>query len=689
MATEIANAYVALYARMPGVGKDIQQALGGAEASRAVEKSGSGIGSKLSSAAGKVFKAGLIAVGATAAAGLGAALVKGFGRLQALDQATAKLDGLGHSAETVDQIMSDALASVRGTAFGMDAAATAAANAVAAGIAPGQDLERTLKLVADAATIAGTDMGSMGAIFNKVAASNKVQMDVINQLHDAGVPALALLASQMGVTAEEASKMASQGKIDFATFQAAMEQGLGGAAQASGDTFSGAMANVMAALGRVGANLLSGIFPYLAPLMSAIQTALGPLEDRAKDIGGAIGNFIGPALQWLTDTLNGGFDLSGFLDLASSLSPVGLAFKALQPMLPTLVGAFQELGGVLAGALSGALQTVIPVALQLVELFAGMVVDLLPSLLPLFAQIVTVVGTLFAAIVPLVSTLLSGLVPVFAALIPVVMQVIEAILPLVMMLIEAFAPILGVLIEALMPIIDAFLQLLPPILSLLSPLIELIGAILEPLIALITGPLLQAALIPLTMAFTTLLPPIMEVVKGLATALIPIIEAVMRILGGLIDFLVGVFTGDWEKAWQGIQDIFGGIWDALVGIVKGVLNTVIGVINGILSGINGVAGAISDATGGAVNFSIPMIPKLAEGAVINARPGGVIANVGEGRYPEAVLPLEGPQMQRVGEAVAEASGGVGPQDLSDSTIEKLADAIAQRNRLQLRQGVMV
>ena len=62
----------------------------------------------------------------------------------------------------------------------------------------------------------------------------------------------------MGVTAEEAAKMASNGAIDFATFQAAMEQGLGGAALSSGNTFAGAMANVAAALGRVGAGLIGG-----------------------------------------------------------------------------------------------------------------------------------------------------------------------------------------------------------------------------------------------------------------------------------------------------------------------------------------------------------------------------------------------------------------------------------------------
>src|SRR5690606_16022256 len=137
------------------------------------------------------------------------------------EQAESKLTGLGHSAKSVEKIMVNATDAVTGTAFGLDAAATVAASAVAAGVKPGKDLERTLTLVGDAATIAGTDMGEMGAIFNKVAASNKVQMDVINQLHDAGLPALSLLADQLGVTAEEASKMASAGKIDFATFQAA------------------------------------------------------------------------------------------------------------------------------------------------------------------------------------------------------------------------------------------------------------------------------------------------------------------------------------------------------------------------------------------------------------------------------------------------------------------------------------
>lgn len=58
-----------------------------------------------------------------------------------------------------------------------------------------------------------------------------------------------------------------------------------------------------------------------------------------------------------------------------------------------------------------------------------------------------------------------------------------------------------------------------------------------------------------------------------------IIGGLMKSLGGLIDFIIGVFTGDWSRAWQGIQDIFGGIWDGLKAIAQGAINAVIDVVN--------------------------------------------------------------------------------------------------------------
>ena len=267
-----------------GLQKDIGAEIVGAGDSAPVKKAGIGIGKKLKVAA---------AVGLGGASTLlGTALTKGFGRLQAIENARAKLTGLGHDAQSVEKIMANATAAVKGTAFGLGDAATTAANLVAAGIKPGKDLEKTLTLVGDAATIAGVEFNDMSSVFGKAAASNKVQMDIIGQLHDMGVPALQLIAKEMGVTAAEASSMASAGEVDFATFSRAMQEGLGGSAQKSGETLQGAFANSMAAIGRFGANLMSGVYPKLRDFFSGFIGFMEPLEEKAKVVGEAIGVFI-------------------------------------------------------------------------------------------------------------------------------------------------------------------------------------------------------------------------------------------------------------------------------------------------------------------------------------------------------------------------------------------------------------
>ncbi len=111
---------------------------------------------------------------------------------------------------------------------------------------------------------------------------------------------LQFVAKEIGKTAAETSQLASDGAIDFATFANAMEAGLGGAAKSSGDTFTGALANVGASLGRIGANLEKGFFPKLAPLFQLITGVMGPLEDRATVIGESIGAKVNPALDSLS-----------------------------------------------------------------------------------------------------------------------------------------------------------------------------------------------------------------------------------------------------------------------------------------------------------------------------------------------------------------------------------------------------
>lgn len=123
---------------------------------------------------------------------------------------------------------------------------------------------------------------------------------------------------------------------------------------------------------------------------------------------------------------------------------------------------------------------------------------------------------------------------------------------------------------------------------------------------------------------------------GTAIAVISdIVKSLLKVFGGIIDFLVGVFTGNWRKAWEGVRNIFKGIFEGLVSIAKWPLNMIIDLVNAAISGINTMIKTVNKVPG--VNMpTIGKIPKLAKGGIIDSP---TIAMVGEaGR--EAVMPLE-------------------------------------------------
>lgn len=99
-------------------------------------------------------------------------------------------------------------------------------------------------------------------------------------------------------------------------------------------------------------------------------------------------------------------------------------------------------------------------------------------------------------------------------------------------------------------------------------------------------------------------------------------NSVKQILGGIITFISGVFTGDWDKAWEGVKQIFKGIWNGIVSILEGAVNLIIGGINWMISQLNKIQIKAPDwLGGGTIGFNIPAIstvsiPRLAQGAVI-------------------------------------------------------------------------
>lgn len=156
--------------------------------------------------------------------------------------------------------------------------------------------------------------------------------------------------------------------------------------------------------------------------------------------------------------------------------------------------------------------------------------------------------------------------------------------------------------------------------------------------------------------FNTVLRNIQSIFETVFRVIGDVVGGILKSFGGLIDFITGVFSGNWEKAWNGIKDFFGGIWDGIWGIIKGFVNLIIDGINLLLTGIYTVVAAIVNTIGGIADaigsifgqewgWSMPnepvLIPHLATGGLVKAPTLAVVgdnagANSGN---PEVIAPL--------------------------------------------------
>ena len=298
---ELGVGYISIIPETSKIAPGINKALNGV--SKDAQSAGGSMGKTLMSGLSKTAVAGAVSAGAAITGIMGTSLVKGFGRLQAVDQAEAKFRGLGYTASEITGIMSDVSASVTGTAFSTADAANVAAMAMASGAKPGQELQRTLRLVGDSAAFAGVSFAEMGPVFTEAMSMGKVTGETLAQMRDRGVPAIQALADSLGVSTAEVQQLASAGEISFEQFATAMETYIGGQALASGDTFKGALDNMGAAMGRFGQTLLDPLFSSAPPIFSALGGVFDEVTKAVEPAVARIGQALTPALEALAGVI--------------------------------------------------------------------------------------------------------------------------------------------------------------------------------------------------------------------------------------------------------------------------------------------------------------------------------------------------------------------------------------------------
>jgi len=187
----------------------------------------------------------------------------------------------------------------------------------------------------------------------------------------------------------------------------------------------------------------------------------------------------------------------------------------------------------------------------------------------------------------------------------------------------------------LKPVIDKMIAAITPLWdNHIKPVLEKLGELVAG-IAQWIGWLFNTVLKPVFDWLVDMFGPIIvDVFSWVFKVLGDIFGSIMDILGGVIDFLTGVFTGNWEKMWQGLVNIGKGLLNLLIGIVEGAINAVIWLINGLISGINNITGAI----GIPAIPSIPelKIPRLAQGGLIPANQPQLVV-VGDNKTQDEIV----------------------------------------------------
>lgn len=543
------------------------------------------VGTQIASLGGAAVTAGTTvvgAIGAIAAAG-------GFNRAVQIEQAQAKLIGLGNSTEDVAKIMENANAAVKGTSAALNESATVAAAAVASGVAPGEDLERVLRTINDTAGIAGISMQDAGTIFNSVLARGKLQGDDLLQLSSRGVPVLKFLSDQLGVTTQDVSKMVEKGQIDFDTFESAMRAGVGGSAIAMGKTTSGALSNLSTAISRFGANVITPFMPIIQNLALGLTDAFDGLGKVVKPVSAAVagaliamvqpGSLVANAFQVISDKaasfrdtvagVVGAIPAPALAGIAGVLGLLGAKFAVasvaaspLVAVIANLASKFGPLGGIITGV-GGALRVLTgPV---------GLIITIVGAAIASSSELQGTLGALATTVMGLVAQVAGQLAPVFT-------MIAQTVLPLLVGLFQLVVQTVAQLLVAILPLVSTLLTQLVPVIvqlitTLLPPLVQIFGFVVQVVGALLT------AIMPLITTLLSLLIPVLQFVVTVVAALA---SGILTLIGGAITWLTTVAVPAMGLALQGIGAFFSWLW---IGVVQPVWAWIQGAISNVITWI--------------------------------------------------------------------------------------------------------
>ncbi|MDU6360626.1 MAG: hypothetical protein E6590_11760 [Clostridiales bacterium] len=235
-----------------------------------------------------------------------------------------------------------------------------------------------------------------------------------------------------------------------------------------------------------------------------------------------------------------------------------------------------------------------------------------------------------------VGDFIQPLIPHIESLGDTIKQTFIDIMPNLSSFGEDFATLISKGTPPLFKLIESIVKLGGGLINFFLPILMKIGESVGPILIKIgegLSPLLEKA----ATMFTVLGPLIGEVIGVILSAFdefMPLVDSILQALGGVIDFITGVFTGDWQLAWQGVVNIFSGMMNGLKEIIVAPINFISNIVNGLIGKINEISIPEWVPLIGGKSLDLPMLPTFARGGI--ATQASIFGEAG----PEIAIPLK-------------------------------------------------
>lgn len=599
----------------------------------AVSKSLDTLSTKMKTVGSNVSNLGNKFIGLSMAVGAGIGYgVKYNAQLQKYETALKTLTG---SAEEAEKIMNQIKEDAKTTPFGVSGLTQANQLMISTGLSA-EDSRETILALGNAISATGggdEELSRMAINLQQIKNLGKAAAVDIKQFAYAGIDIYGLLADYMGVTKEEAANMdVTWENLNGALISASKEGGkYFGAMEEQSKTFNGAFSNAMDSFNQSLGTLTESLMPVLTSIIQKItdwMNQFNKLDQGTKDLVlklVLLVGAIGPILIIVGKIISAGGVIVGlFSKISGAIAGLSAGTGALSSALTFITGPV----GIVIAAIT-ALVGVFTYLYNTNEQFRIKVQETWNNLVILFQN----------TVMPVINNLKNLVMSVINKIISILQQLWSFVEPfftdMFMWLMDFWNNTGSEIFENVMGFVNGLIDLVSMIWNnVISPLIDILVKKFEPIWSFIFG-------------------IVSEVVKKFGDTIGSIIKSVTGYFKGIIDFITGVFSGNWEKAWQGIRDIFKNIVSGLANIMKAPINSTISLINGFINGINKVKVPDWVPGIGGKGISIPQIPYLAKGGIVDK---ATLAMIGEGKSAEAVIPLDNTLTKYMAEALREAGG---------------------------------